>query len=49
MVVVPVLVKEILPKPWEPPTAPVKVIVDVPAFAVNARGVDVALFTVPAN
>ncbi|CAM3793808.1 hypothetical protein POBR111598_09980 [Polynucleobacter brandtiae] len=38
-VVLPVLVKEILPRPCEPPTAPVKVMLPVPAETVRLRGV----------
>ncbi len=48
-VVIPVLVKEILPRPLDPPTAPVKVILDVPTLILSARAVASALFTVLAN
>ncbi|BEI41381.1 hypothetical protein PHIN9_13180 [Polynucleobacter sp. HIN9] len=45
-VVVPVLVKEMFPKPWAPPTAPVKVMLLEPTLAVRLRGVLLSLFTV---
>ena len=48
-VVIPVLVKEILPRPLEPPTSPVKVILDVPTLMLSARAVASALLTVLAN
>ena len=45
-VVVPVLVKEIFPRPCAPPTAPVKVMLLEPTLAVRLRGVLLSLFTV---
>ncbi|BEI37609.1 hypothetical protein PHIN7_13400 [Polynucleobacter sp. HIN7] len=45
-VVVPVLVKEMLPSPCAPPTAPVKVMLPEPTLAVRLRGVLLSLSTV---
>ena len=45
-VVVPVLVREMLPRPWEPPTAPVNVIFLNPVATVKLRAVASALFKV---
>ena len=45
-VVVPVLLKEILPRPWEPPTAPVNVIFLNPVASVKLRTVASTLFRV---
>ena len=46
-VVVPVEAREILPKPCEPPTAPVKVSLPEPEVMVKAYGVVEALLRVP--
>ena len=46
-VVVPVEVREILPKPCEPPTAPVKVTLPEPEVIVKAYGVVETLLSVP--
>ncbi|CAM3793230.1 hypothetical protein POBR111598_09960 [Polynucleobacter brandtiae] len=48
-VVLPVLVKEILPRPCEPPTAPVKVMLPVPAETVRFFVVVAALLRLEAN
>ena len=48
-VVVPVPVKEILPSPCAPPTAPVKVMLPEPALTVSARAVELSLLTVLLN
>ncbi len=45
-VVVPVLVKEMFPRPCAPPTAPVKVMLLEPTLAVRLRGVLLSLLTV---
>ena len=48
-VVVPVLVREILPSPCAPPTAPVKVMLPEPTLTVRLRGVAPSLLTVLLN
>ena len=48
-VVVPVLVREILPSPCAPPTAPVKVILPEPTLTVSALAVVLSLLTVLLN
>ncbi len=48
-VVVPVLVKEMFPRPCAPPTAPVKVMLLEPTLAVRLRGVLLSLLTVLLN
>lgn len=48
-VVVPVLVREILPSPCAPPTAPVKVMLPEPTLTVSALAVVLSLLTVLLN
>ena len=44
--VVPVPVSEMFPRPWEPPTAPVKVTPFVPTEVVKLRAAELSLSTV---
>ncbi|CAB4816230.1 unannotated protein [freshwater metagenome] len=48
-VVVPVLVREILPRPWEPPTIPVKVMSPEPVVIVRPLVSPDCELTVPAK